>query len=492
MLSKSHILAKQKEQEAQAAVQVQPVTSPQRLTAGQSNLDLLKGSFDFLSLVQQDTGEQGRLSGKCIHFDKCPICGHQDCFRFYPDNGSDVGGTFYCFGANGNIGGDAITYIEVTRKLDANEAIHHLKHDLCGIPKTGKLANDVMVTPLPPIRLLSEVKECPPPTRFAIPKIAPIRSVSVVTGNSGVGKTWIGGEAALSVASGTDFLGLECVQGDALFVNTEMPEDEMVRRLWMQREARGLSHDIPVHIITTAGSLASLQDIHDHIIAECNAMHIHPKLVFVDSLYLATSGADENTASDMTRQMLMLQSIATKLNAALVFAHHHPKGSSGSRSVLDRIVGSGAIGRFVSAHICLSALDAPVQVDSLNMTVRKPYRLEWGKSRYAAMPEPLDLWFNYPIFELDTTGELATYSELEGSTGSQKRQRAAEAKSNQLVNAISNHIAEHGEQPTRAQLASLLPVKPRTLVDHIKEAMKAGLIFEDRSTEPFRYSLPQE
>ena len=492
MLSKSHILAKQKEQEAQAAVQVQPVTSPQKLTAERSDLDPLKSSFDFLGLVQQDTGEQGRLSGKCIHFDKCPICGHQDCFRFYPDNGSDVSGTFYCFGANGNIGGDAITYIEVTRKLDANEAIHHLKHDLCGVPKTGKLANDVMVTPLPPIRLLSEVKECPPPIEFVIDKIAPVGSVSVITGDSGTGKTWLGGEFALSVASGIDFLGLPCVQGDALFVNTEMPESEMERRLLKQREARGLPLDTPVGIITTAGSLASLQDIHDHIIAECNARCIHPKLVFVDSLYLATSGADENTASDMTRQMLMLQSIATKLNAALVFAHHHPKGSQGSRSILDRIVGSGAIGRFVSAHICLSALNAPVQVDNLNMTVRKPYRLEWGKSRYAAMPEPLDLWFNYPIFELDTTGELATYSEREGNPGLQKRQRAAEAKNNRLVDVISRYTAEHGDQPTRAQLAVLLNTKPNTLRGHIATALKANLIFEDRSTEPFKYSLPKE
>lgn len=86
-------------------------------------LGLMKDSFDLLGLIRADTGEDGRTGGDIVYFARCPICGHSDCFRFYPATN-----TWHCFSASaeGNCGGSAIDYLMRTRGLSQPEAIRRM------------------------------------------------------------------------------------------------------------------------------------------------------------------------------------------------------------------------------------------------------------------------------------------------------------------------------------------------------------------------------
>ena len=57
---------------------------------------------------------------------------------------------------------------------------------------------------------------------------------------------------------------------------------------------------------------------------------------------------------------------------------------------------------------------------------REAWRLEFGKTRHTAMPEPVNLWLDFPLHEQDTTGALvsARYADEAGSHHGTRRSDA--------------------------------------------------------------------
>lgn len=81
-----------------------------------------KASYDLLGLIRADVGDSGVDRGGIVYFaGACPICGHQDCFRFYPQTN-----TWHCFGASGDCGGSAIDYLMRTRSMSERGAIREV------------------------------------------------------------------------------------------------------------------------------------------------------------------------------------------------------------------------------------------------------------------------------------------------------------------------------------------------------------------------------
>lgn len=78
-----------------------------------------------------------RKGSNYIAFDVCPICGHNDCLRYYPKSNS-----FYCFGSSGNVGGSIIEYLMETKKMDRKEAVNYFKYEILKLPQKKKQVND--------------------------------------------------------------------------------------------------------------------------------------------------------------------------------------------------------------------------------------------------------------------------------------------------------------------------------------------------------------
>lgn len=135
-------------------------TVPSAASGKDKQLDELKRNFDFLGYIRSFGGSERRI-GKCIQFNPCPICGHNDDFCFYPETN-----TFKCFGASGDCGGSVIDFIMHREQTDRKAAIHKFKYELCGLSEAkdkAKFKKDSMIKRHNTIAPINEqVDELPP------------------------------------------------------------------------------------------------------------------------------------------------------------------------------------------------------------------------------------------------------------------------------------------------------------------------------------------
>ena len=111
--------------------------APPKLHAGGNDeIKEMLAEVDLLGLIQADTGESGHKSGDRYDFHNCPICGHHECFKFYP-----LTNTWTCFGASnstGYTGGSYIDYLLATgRAADVTDAVKQLRGDTNHPYKSG-------------------------------------------------------------------------------------------------------------------------------------------------------------------------------------------------------------------------------------------------------------------------------------------------------------------------------------------------------------------
>jgi hypothetical protein len=68
-------------------------------------------------------------------------------------------------------------------------------------------------------------------------------------------------------------------------------------------------------------------------------------LVIIDPTYKLLGIADENSATDITALLNMVDALATTTGAAVVLAGHFAKGNASAKETIDRISGSGVFAR---------------------------------------------------------------------------------------------------------------------------------------------------
>ena len=75
-----------------------------------------------------------------------------------------------------------------------------------------------------------------------------------------------------------------------------------------------------------------------------------------DPIYKVITG-DENSADQMANFCNQFDKVCTELNAAVIYCHHHSKGSQGGKRAIDRASGSGVFARDPDAILDLIELD---------------------------------------------------------------------------------------------------------------------------------------
>lgn len=102
--------------------------------AGDAEMRLMLAEAPLLERVQSDTGERGEARAGYVRFKRCPVCGHNDDFRYYPE-----GNSWNCFSAScGEIhGGTYLEYLKAVDGLDDVEAVKRLR-EVTGHPYGGK------------------------------------------------------------------------------------------------------------------------------------------------------------------------------------------------------------------------------------------------------------------------------------------------------------------------------------------------------------------
>ncbi|MDR2982570.1 MAG: AAA family ATPase [Puniceicoccales bacterium] len=300
--------------------------------------------------------------------------------------------------------------------------------------------------------------------------------IGVLAGPSKARKTFTLLDLALSVATGTKWMGcLDTVllPTSTLYMNFEIPDGAFERRIQRTSQEKGLS-SIPANFfyLPLRGKKCDLERDRAKIVRIIK--QIGPKLVIFDPIYKALGNRDENKTGDVAEMLAELETICTEAGVALIFAHHYAKGNSSFKNDGERSSGSGVFTRYPDAIIEMvphgKEEDAYIVKTVLREFKRIPpfcVRLRGPDSVTYVLAPDLDV--------TDAKGAKAP-----GVSGRPKKHDPQQ---------IIDYLQSAGKPMTQEEFRVALPEIPRsTLQDYLKGLTALGQLErgEDKS-----YSLPQ-
>jgi len=237
-------------------------------------------------------------------------------------------------------------------------------------------------------------------------------------------------QLAIAISCGGKWLGWKCKQGRVLYINCELRGESFRSRVWEVAHAIEWASDDQIEQNldhwNMRGRTQSLATSKEHIIEQAEERGYD--VVILDPIYKLFAG-DENSAEEVSKFMLLMDELAMRLHASIVYCHHHSKGAKGDISAQDRFSGSG-----VFARDC----DELIDISPLNLKDHSP--TEWGYEPNATAWRietvirdfepiwPFDVVFEYPLHHVDETGFLSDFklyspqSEGGNRSGEQRRE----------------------------------------------------------------------
>ncbi len=274
---------------------------------------------------------------------------------------------------------------------------------------------------LPPLVSLADQLENPPTlSPELITGILREGCKMIITGDSKAGKTCLSQNLAVCIAEGMPWLGkFPCQQGKVLYINLEVEAASLFYRFKAMYHAMGIkiSDEGGANIVSwnLRGYAAPIDKLAPKIIRRCRNTGPY-KAIIIDPLYKVQQG-DENSAQAISDFCNALDKIAHDTGAAVIYDHHHPKGTSGDRKVIDRGAGSGVFSRDADALVDISNLDpgndAADVVKELVKSGERPMVMSFVLRDFKDIDEQ-KIWFNFPLHYIDDAGILEN-CHIEGS-----------------------------------------------------------------------------
>lgn len=316
----------------------------------------------------------------------------------------------------------------------------------------------------------------------------------LLSGPSKAGKSYALIELCIAIAEGVPWMGLPCATGGVLYVNLELDRASCLHRFQEVYQAMGIQPRNPdaIDVWNLRGRSCPMDKLAPKLIRR--ALKKGYTAVIIDPIYKVITG-DENSADQMAAFCNQFDRIATELGCAVIYCHHHSKGSQGQKNSMDRASGSGVFARDPDALLDMIELEIPTQTrdEMLNRVTRETcmqylkncvpnwreeisqdeecshvsllaacerllnpptyhflqeqiernqrpvrFRTGWrveGVLREFAPLSPRYLWFDYPAHKADETGilkDLAANGEKHGSIYKAQSARKEKAKAAKL------------------------------------------------------------
>ncbi len=353
----------------------------------------------------------------------------------------------------------------------------------------------------------------------------------LVAGPSKAGKSYALIELCTAIAEGTSWFGFRCTQGKVLYVNLELDRASCLHRfkdvyIALSITPRGLKN---IDIWNLRGKSVPMDKLAPKLIRRANKKNY--LAIVIDPIYKVITG-DENSADQMAHFCNQFDKICTELGCAVIYCHHHSKGSQGGKRSMDRVSGSGVFARDPDALLDLTELEVTDSVRTaeenafvckkclewilrfkpdfkenvsqddlfsapqmrehakrileLNscrlmneeidkgkklLSKRTAWRIE-GTLREFERFDPLNLWFEYPVHVPDekcTLKDLSTEAPAYQKNFSKKK--TAEENSadrKESLETAFSAVQENGET-TFAELSSYLGKTPKTVERWVTE-----------------------
>lgn len=303
----------------------------------------------------------------------------------------------------------------------------------------------------------------------------------LIAGPSKAGKSFALIQLCISIAEGRPWFGFDCTQGKVLYVNLELDRASCLHRFKdvyeaLEQQPTNIGN---ISIWNLRGKSLPMDQLAPKLIRRAQKRNY--KAIIIDPIYKVITG-DENSADQMANFCNQFDKVCTELKCAVIYCHHHSKGSQTGKRSMDRASGSGVFARDPDALLDLLELELEnmnedklqdVPIDTSQCTA---WRMEGTLREYPKF-KPVDLWFEYPIHKVDTNGFLAMAQfdspQQKGANVINKRKKAAkEKKKEQIVDAFNIADAENGftGQVEIKRVAELMEVSEKTLRRYLKES----------------------
>ena len=369
----------------------------------------------------------------------------------------------------------------------------------------------------------------------SLPKLAPALIEGVLrqghkmllAGPSKAGKSFALIELAVCIAEGLPWLGFHCARGRVLYVNLELDRASCLHRFRDVRAAMGAPSVHSVDIWNLRGHAIPMDKLAPKLIRR--AAKKNYLAIIIDPIYKVITG-DENSADQMAKFCNQFDKVCTELGCAVIYCHHHSKGSQGSKRAMDRASGSGvfardpdalldlielpvsddlrkqeinsAVGRTCAAilqrvgkldevsqdDLCsekaaLAAAEAAlgpqghrdtmaaVEAAKKAAETRTAWRIEGTLREFPKFP-PVNLWFDFPVHRNDESGVLADI-DPEGEVKPYQRGKDARKKQAEKQRKTKQHQYSIAIESFRFSHDDVYPTV-KELFEEIKQSAKAA------------------
>lgn len=178
----------------------------------------------------------------------------------------------------------------------------------------------------------------------------------LIAGPSKAGKSFALIELCIAIAEGQRWLSWQCARGRVLYVNLELDRPSCLHRFKDVYQAMGLrpQHLGDIDIWNLRGKSRPMDKLAPMLIRR--AARKRYIAVVIDPIYKVITG-DENSADQMANFCNQFDLICTELGVAVIYCHHHSKGSQGGKRSMDRASGSGVFARDPDAMLDMIQLE---------------------------------------------------------------------------------------------------------------------------------------
>lgn len=240
------------------------------------------------------------------------------------------------------------------------------------------------------------------PVEFAIERLAPLGKVTLFNGPGSAGKSLLAQQFATCAAAGLPCLGLQMLEGPALYVTCEDDAEQLHWRLERQCKVLGIDMALlagKLHMVSLCGELGNElalfakdgklvpTDMFNRLASTIRVTDA--KLVFLDNVAHLFTG-NENDRGEVTRFVNLLNRLAVHTGAAILLVGHPNKGG-------DTYSGSTAWLNAVRSHAWLDFIQEEdgtvIDTDARLLTV--------GKANYGPKGDVVSMrWYNW-TFNVD-------------------------------------------------------------------------------------------
>lgn len=292
----------------------------------------------------------------------------------------------------------------------------------------------------------------------------------LISGPSKAGKSYLLIQLAEAIALGDTWLGFQCAKGRVLYLNFEIDQESFKKRILDVSNRKGYSAsaiESGIHVWNLRGYGGPLAELVPAIVEAAKAAGGFDAII-LDPIYKVLAG-DENSSRDVGLFCNALDRIASQLEAAVVYCHHHSKGIQGSKTAQDRASGSGVFARDADALLDLIALEVPdeVALDTRLGEHDTVWRVSGVLREFRAF-SPFDVIWSWPVHVRDREGSFAKCSSLtasmKGGRARAEQREEENADKTRFVESVALRIIEEygGTRAEAEKLFEAMPWQKRT------------------------------